>query len=211
MKNYINSLDAHVRVIDYVGNFISEELDYYSDRGLELGILFARALENQAVLSNVWPQFAVYLLIDKNYGAIKCTKLRKQRALIREIAELYKNYNSTNAGEWEAINKNADNLGDEVYDLSFDRADGEIIICVADFLARISSVPYFLLGVNEHDFAEESAAQALDALAEAVARYAETHKISSFYDAEHAAYAAYTEKLVQLLRSCGHTSSAVKD
>ena len=51
---------------------------------------FMEAINVGADLSTVWPQFAIWLLVDKKYGAIQYAKTDNQRLAIQQVADLYK-------------------------------------------------------------------------------------------------------------------------
>ena len=52
---------------------------------------FMSAINVGADLSTVWPQFAVWLLVDKKWGIIKYAKNEQHKKAIQKVAELYKN------------------------------------------------------------------------------------------------------------------------
>jgi hypothetical protein len=55
----------------------------------EWPVRFAEAVPVGADLSRVWPQFAVWLLVDPQDGVIKFAKTERSRQAIQEVADLY--------------------------------------------------------------------------------------------------------------------------
>jgi hypothetical protein len=51
---------------------------------------FAAAIRPGSDLSRVWPQFAVWLLIDPNDGVIRFARTNKARGAIQHVADLYR-------------------------------------------------------------------------------------------------------------------------
>jgi hypothetical protein len=50
---------------------------------------FLAAITPGADLSNVWPEFAVWLLVDEKFGVIQFSKTDAQREAIQSVADLY--------------------------------------------------------------------------------------------------------------------------
>jgi len=52
---------------------------------------FSNAVPVETDLSGVWPGFAMALMVDKKHGVINNAKTQKQRKVIEDCADLYKN------------------------------------------------------------------------------------------------------------------------
>lgn len=65
------------------------------------------AIEVGADLSDVWPQFAVWLLVDEKYGVINFAKDEKTSIIIQHVADLYKRYADVSKDEWTKARDNA--------------------------------------------------------------------------------------------------------
>jgi hypothetical protein len=59
-------------------------------RAKEWPLQFLEAIPVGADLSNIWPQFAVWLLIDEQWGVLQFAKTDRTKEAIKAIAEFYK-------------------------------------------------------------------------------------------------------------------------
>jgi len=60
-----------------------------NDKAKEWPERFMGAIKPGADLSQVWPKFAAWLLVDETFGVIRFTKTDEQRAIMNEIAAKY--------------------------------------------------------------------------------------------------------------------------
>lgn len=61
-----------------------------NDLAKEWPIKFMSAIEPGADLSNVWPQFAVWLLVDEKHGVVRYMQTDEQKSIIRLVVDLLK-------------------------------------------------------------------------------------------------------------------------
>lgn len=63
---------------------------------------FLSAIKVGSDLSDVWPQFAMWLLIDEKYGALQYVKTDKQKKAIQTISDYFKVYSKVTLRQWMA-------------------------------------------------------------------------------------------------------------
>ena len=96
------------RIIARLADRIFEGLPY--DDAKKFSVDFLQAIKPGADLSTVWPKFAVFILIDKEYGVIKFAKKNKTKKTIQDIADLYQriiNGEKIDANTWLEARRNA--------------------------------------------------------------------------------------------------------
>ena len=79
-------------------------LEYYELNALSWHynlLKFSASLKNTSCLGKIWPNFAVWLLIDEKEGVLKYAITKDSKETIQNIANLYKKYNTISKLEWE--------------------------------------------------------------------------------------------------------------
>ena len=77
------------RVLARIGDRIFEGLKRCNERQ-KFAIDFLKAIPEGADLSGVWDKFAVFMLIDEEFGVVNFAKKDYAKKLIRDIADMYK-------------------------------------------------------------------------------------------------------------------------
>ena len=158
-------------------------------------IEFMSAIKPGADLSDIWPQFAIWLLSDPASGVIRFAKTDEQRAAIDGVAELYRQRAPRGDPRWDP----ARNAAYAAYDAAAAAADAAAAYAATAADAAAATA----------DAAAAYAAAAYAAYAAAYAAYAAAAAAYAAYAAAAAAYAAArkihwqacAEKLLDLLRA----------
>ena len=138
--------------------------------------------------SDVWRQFAIWFLVDKDHGVIRFTKPdSKQHAAIQRVARLY-DENCKDRELWEAAFKDADKAAWDAEDAADDAA------------AKAAYVAAHL--------AAHAAFDAFDAAAHAAAWWAAAHAAAASADTAAAWWAAYTRSVVATVAAHADDDSA---
>lgn len=74
-------------------------------RAKEWPVQFLSAIKVGADLSDIWPQFAVWLLIDGTWGVLQFAKTDKQRESINAVAKFYMEGKYAKPGHYDEIKK----------------------------------------------------------------------------------------------------------
>ena len=66
---------------------------------------FLSAIEPGADLSEVWPKFAVWMLVDKKWGVLQFAKTARSKKAIQDVADAYKSVikDKTLRPDWETL------------------------------------------------------------------------------------------------------------
>jgi hypothetical protein len=134
---------------------------------------FLSAIEPGADLSMVWPRFAVWMLVDKEWGVLQFAKTDKSKKAIQDVAAAYQSVVDGNKTkpDWATVRSAAD---------AADAADA-----AAD--AAYAAAAYAAAAYADADAAADAAAYA----AYAAAAYAAAAYADADAAADAAAYAAY--------------------
>ena len=147
--------------------------------------------------SDVWRQFAIWFLVDKDHGVIRFTKPdSKQHAAIQRVARLY-DENCKDRELWEAAFKDADKAAWDAEDAADDAA------------AKAAYVAAHLAAHAAH--AAFDAFDAFDAAAHAAAWWAAAHAAAASADTAAAWWAAYTRSVVATVAAHAADDSAATD
>jgi hypothetical protein len=91
------------RILARLEDGIFESLN--SPRDTEWPLQFLEATPVGADLSNVWPQFAAWMLVDKEWGVIQFAKTDRTKKAIQAIAEFYQSGKFAKKEHWNEIDK----------------------------------------------------------------------------------------------------------
>ncbi len=159
----------------------------------EWPVRFANTIPEGVDLSRIWPQFAVWLLVDEVDGVIKYAKTEQQRIAIRQVADLYTQHLSgvaIDASTWRADAAAAAAAAAYAADAAAYAAD-------AATYAAAYAAAYAADAADAAAYAADAAAAAADA-ADAAAYAADAAADAA--DAKKRHYIKMADKLAELFR-----------
>jgi len=177
------------RIIALLEDKLFESLPF--GEHVEFPLKFIDAIPVGADLSNVWPQFAAWLMIDETWGVLRRAETDKQRAIITEVAKKF-SANITDRKTWEEIHSRAAKLRVAAVAAYTDAVYTYAVVAAAAAAAAASHDA----AVASHDAAVAAAAAAAASHDAAVAVYA-----SAAYgiDAHGKHLCAQRDKLLEIL------------